>query len=58
MESATRLEITFKSGDTITYREGEWDDYGYDGKAIIVKLKGAWIGIYNFDHVFSVELKP
>ena len=48
----------FKSGDTITYREGEWDDYGYDGKAICVKLKGAWIGIYNFDHVFSVELKP
>lgn len=58
MESATRLEITFKSGDTITYREGEWDDYGYDGKAISVKLKGAWVGIYNFDHVFSVELKP
>ena len=49
---------SFKSGDTITYREGEWDDYGYDGKAISVKLKGAWIGIYNFDHVFSVELKP
>lgn len=58
VESATRLEITFKSGDTITYREGEWDDYGYDGKAISVKLKGAWVGIYNFDHVFSVELKP
>ena len=26
MECATRLEITFKSGDTITYREGEWDE--------------------------------
>lgn len=58
MESASRLEITFKSGDTITYKDGEWDDYGYDGKAISVKLKGAWIGIYNFDHVFCVELKP
>ena len=58
MDYATRLEITFKSGDTIVYKEGEWDDYGYDGKAISVKLKGAWIGIYNFDHVFSVELKP
>ena len=58
MESATRLEITFKSGDTITYEKGQWDDYGYDGKAINVKLKGAWVGIYNFDHVFSVELKP
>ena len=58
MECATRLEITFKSGETIIYREGEWDDYSYDGKSICVKLKGAWIGIYNFDHVFSVELKP
>ena len=58
MESATRLEITFKSGDTITYTEGEWDDYGYDGRSICVKLKGTWIGIYNFDQVFSVELKP
>lgn len=58
MESATRLEITFKSGDTITYEKGQWDDYGYDGKAINVKLKGTWVGIYNFDHVFSVELKP
>lgn len=57
MEHANKLEITFESGDTITYNKDEWDDYSYDGKAIYVKLKGAWIGIYNFDHVFSVELK-
>lgn len=53
----TSLEITFKSGETITYKEGEWDDYSYDGKAINVKKKGAWVGIYNFDNVFCVELK-
>ena len=58
MESTTRLEITFKSGNTITYDNDQWDDYAYDGMAIIVKLKGACIGIYNFDHVFCVELKP
>lgn len=58
MECATKIEITFKSGETITYDKDQWDDYAYDGKAIIVKLKGAWIGIYNFDHVFCVELKP
>lgn len=58
VENATRIEITFKSGETIVYDKDHWDDYGYDGKAISVKLKGAWIGIYNFDHVFSVELKP
>lgn len=51
------LEITFKSGETIIYTEKQWDDYAFDGKAIIVKHKGAWIGIYNFDHVFCVELK-
>lgn len=50
------IKITFKSGDTISYRKGEWDDYAYDGKAIMVKRKGAWIGIYNFDDVFCVEL--
>ena len=57
MESADRIEITFKSGETISYGKGEWDDYAFDGKAVIVKQKGAWIGIYNFDHVFCVELK-
>jgi hypothetical protein len=40
MEYAERIEITFKSGETISYRKEEWDDYAYDGKAIIVKQKG------------------
>lgn len=53
----TDLEITFKSGETITYSKGEWDDYSYDGKAVAVKKDGAWVGIYNFDNVFCVELK-
>ncbi len=57
MEYAERIEITFKNGETIVYDKGEWDDYGYDGKAVIVKQKGAWIGIYNFDNVSCVELK-
>jgi hypothetical protein len=53
----TDLEITFKSGETITYSKGEWDDYSYDGKAVVVKKDGAWVGLYNFDNVFCVELK-
>lgn len=53
----TDLEITFKSGETITYSEGEWDDYSYDGKSVAVKKSGAWVGLYNFDNVFCVELK-
>lgn len=56
-EYATRLEITFKSGETIVYDKDCWDDYAYDGKAVIVKNKGAWVGIYNFASVFCVELK-
>lgn len=57
MNNYERIEITFKSGETITYKAGEWDDYSYDGNAIIVKKNGAWVGIYNFDHIFCVELK-
>jgi hypothetical protein len=51
------IEITFKSGDTISYYSGEWDDYAYDGSAIMVKNDGITVGIYNFDNVFCVELK-
>lgn len=58
MSDKIRLEITFTSGETITYPPEQWDDYAYDGKAVIVKLRSAWVGIYNFDSVFCVELKP
>lgn len=58
MSDQIELEITFQSGETITYQPEQWDDYAYDGKAVIVKLNGAWVGIYNFDSVFCVELKP
>lgn len=51
------IVITFKSGEAITYSKGEWDDYSYDGQAIAVKKNGTWVGIYNFDSVFSVELR-
>ena len=57
MDYAERIEITFKSGNTVSYGKNEWDDYAYDGKAIMIKLKGATVGIYNFDSVFCVELK-
>lgn len=58
MSDKIRLEITFTSGESITYQPKQWDDYEYDGKAVIVKLRGARVGIYNFDSVFCVELKP
>lgn len=57
MDNYEKIEITFKSGETITYDKEKWDDYAFDGKAVIVKKNSAWIGIYNFDDVFCVELK-
>ena len=57
MEIYENLEITFMSGETITFKKGQWDDYSYDGTSVCVKLKGAWVGIYNFRKIFSVELK-
>ena len=57
MGSFERIEITFKNGETKTYEKDEWDDYGFVGNAVIVKNNGAWIGIFNFDNVFCVELK-
>lgn len=51
------LEITFKSGETITYKPEDWDDYSFTGSAVVVKKNNTWIGIYNFDNVFCVELK-
>ena len=50
------ITITFKNGESVVYDKDKWDDYSFDGKAIIVKDNGSWIGIYNFDSVFCVEL--
>lgn len=52
-----RIIVTLKNGESRIYPEGEWDDYSFTGNAVIIKNKGAWIGIYNFDCVLSVELK-
>lgn len=57
MDNYSSIEITFNSGETLVYDVGQWDDYSYDGNAVIVKKDGAWVGIYNFDHIFCVELK-
>jgi hypothetical protein len=56
-ESYEIIEITFHSGETITYKNNEWYDYSYDGKAFVVKKGCAWIGIYNFSDILCVEVK-
>lgn len=50
------LTITFKSGETVAYPAGEWDDYSYDGTAVRVKRGDVWVGVYNFDMIAFVEL--
>lgn len=57
MDNFEKIEITFKNGESVIYNRGDWDDYAYDGNAVIVKKQGAWVGIYNFDNVAFVELK-
>ena len=54
-----RIEITFKNGRTACWKadKGEWDDYAYDGTAIIIKKNGAWVAIYNMDNVICLIMK-
>lgn len=53
------IEVTLTDQQTAVWEadEGDWDDYIYDGTAFIIKKDGAWIGIYNMDHVISVVVK-
>lgn len=50
------LTITFMNGETKVYLKGGWSDYAYDGKFVRVKKDDMWIGAYNCDSVFSVEV--
>ena len=53
------IEVTLKDGSSAIWEadKGDWDDYAYDGKVLIIKKDGAWIGIYNMDSVISVVVK-
>lgn len=53
------IEVALKNGHSAVWEanKDEWDDYAYDGKALIIKKDGAWVGIYNFDGIISVVVK-
>lgn len=59
MDSHNIIEITFKNGHSAVWQadKNEWDDYVYDGSVFIIKKDGAWVGIYNIDHIISVIVK-
>lgn len=54
--SKKNLEIIFKNEERIVYKAGEWDDYSYRANSIGVRYKGNWIGIFNFDNIYSVRM--
>ncbi len=59
MKNYNTIEIACKGGYSAVWEadKGEWDDYAYDGNALIIKKNGAWVGIYNMHSVISVVVK-
>ena len=59
MNNYNVIEITFNNGHSAIWEanKGEWDDYSYDGRSFIIKKDGAWVDIYNMNHVISVVVK-
>ena len=59
MKNYNVIEITFNNGQSAIWEanKGEWDDYSYDGMSFVIKKDGAWVGIYNMNHVISVGVK-
>ena len=52
-----QIKIQFFDGKPKCFNEGEWADYAYDGKFVIIKNEsGAWVAMYAASNVVSVEL--
>lgn len=52
----TGIDIIFKDGRTITYKEDEYTEYTYDGKVFAVIMGKQWIGIFNIDTVEYITI--
>lgn len=51
------LEITFKNGNTVTYKAESFTDYSYQGEVFVVIKGNQWIGIYSMDMIAFIEFK-
>lgn len=51
------IKVTMTNSETDIWKEGEYTDYIYNGKAFVVINKGEWVGIYNMDHIVKVTVK-
>lgn len=47
------IKLTLKNGCEIKWNNTEYDDYYYDGKAIIIRKDNKLVGLYNVDNVIS-----
>jgi len=54
------ITITYPNDNisVLDAEKGHWTDYRYDGTAFIVLSGKMIVGIYNFQHVKSIEIKP
>lgn len=59
MKNYNIIEVSLSNGYAAVWEagKGDWDDYDYNGKVLIIKKNGAWVGIYNMDYVISVVVK-
>ncbi len=53
MEKCTNIAVTLKDGYCAVWQADQWDDCAYDGKVLIIKKDGAWVGLYNIDSIIS-----
>lgn len=53
-----KLEIHLTGGWTDIWdaENGEFDDYSYDGTALIIKKKGEMVGLYNMSSIICAAL--
>ncbi len=51
------LEITFKNGNTVTYKAESFTDYSYLGEVFVVIKDDKWIGFYSMDMIAFIEFK-
>lgn len=58
-EKKNLIVITYPDGVSVTLdaENGDWDGYSYDGAAFLVRHGGDLVGLYNFAHVRSIEVR-
>ncbi len=57
MQKYDTIEITFKSGQSVVWRAGEWDAYARDGGLFIIAKDGNPIGFYSLDCVACIVVE-